>query len=50
MVQVCQGAASKQEMMQTSLDQYKQMFEITRTEFNKVVDVSWIVVFREHSH
>ncbi|KAH6885641.1 DNA topoisomerase [Coprinopsis sp. MPI-PUGE-AT-0042] len=38
MVQVCQGAASKQEMMQTSLDQYKQMFEITQREFNKVVD------------
>ncbi|EAU90946.2 hypothetical protein CC1G_02333 [Coprinopsis cinerea okayama7 len=36
MVQVCEGATTKQQMLQASLEQYKEMYEITRRELAKV--------------
>ena len=40
MVQVCEGATDKAEMLRVALDQYKAMFEITQREFQKVANVS----------
>ncbi|KAF9010781.1 prokaryotic type I DNA topoisomerase [Cyathus striatus] len=39
MVQVCQGALTKEDMLIQSINQYKDMFIITRREFNTVVRV-----------
>lgn len=39
MVQVCEGRSTKNDMMVQSLDQYKQMFVVARTEFAKVIQV-----------
>ncbi|TFK18289.1 prokaryotic type I DNA topoisomerase [Coprinopsis marcescibilis] len=36
MVQICEGVTSKQEMLDTSIQQYREMFEVTRREFRKV--------------
>jgi len=39
MVQVCERTTTKNDMLQTSLDQYKHMYIIARREFNKVATV-----------
>jgi DNA topoisomerase-3 len=39
MVQICQGAKSKANMLEETIVQYKEMFIITRREFEKVVSV-----------
>ncbi|EDR12021.1 uncharacterized protein LACBIDRAFT_232184 [Laccaria bicolor S238N-H82] len=46
MVQVCERTTTKNDMLQTSLDQYKHMFIIARREFDKVATVGLIT----HSH
>ncbi|RXW19396.1 hypothetical protein EST38_g6463 [Candolleomyces aberdarensis] len=38
MVQVCEGATQKAEMLRVALEQYKAMFEITQREFQKVAN------------
>ncbi|KAF8799282.1 prokaryotic type I DNA topoisomerase [Phlegmacium glaucopus] len=40
MVQVCEGASTKNDMLVRSLDQYKDMYIIVRREFEKVTSVS----------
>jgi len=47
LVQVCQGATSKQEMIDYNVDQYKHMFIIARREFQKVIGVSNFSLFVE---
>ncbi|TFK44130.1 prokaryotic type I DNA topoisomerase [Crucibulum laeve] len=39
MVQVCERAVTKNDMLHQSIDQYKEMFIIAKREFNKVVTV-----------
>jgi|SRR6266545_4261774 len=42
MVQVCEGTATKQEMIERSLDQYKAMFVVVRRDFARVTTVSLV--------
>lgn len=44
MVQVCQGTKTKNDMLEETLVQYKEMFIITRREFDKVVSVCLLFV------
>ncbi|KAK2464337.1 hypothetical protein APHAL10511_003794 [Amanita phalloides] len=37
LVQVCQGAKSKNDMLNQTLEQYKEMFIIARREFNRII-------------
>ena len=39
MVQVCQRAKTKQEMLAQTLEQYKEMYVIAKREFNKIITV-----------
>jgi len=39
MVRVCEGTTTKQEMLERSLDQYKEMFVIVKREFEMVTAV-----------
>jgi len=39
MVQVCEGTRTKNEMLNQSIDQYKEIFIMAKREFNKVVSV-----------
>lgn len=43
MVQVCQGAKTKSDMLEETIFQYKEMFIIARREFEKVVSVRFAV-------
>lgn len=40
MVQVCDGAKTKNDMMEQSIHQYKEMYVRAKREFNKVISVS----------
>jgi hypothetical protein len=40
MVEVCQGNKSKHDMLQESIEEYREMYVIARNNFNKVIDVS----------
>lgn len=40
MVQVCEGAKTKQIMLEESIEQYKDMYIRARSDFAKVVSVS----------
>jgi hypothetical protein len=40
MVDVCEGGATKADMLRVSLQQYKEMYDITQREFAKVSSVS----------
>ncbi len=42
MVQVCNGQKSKQDMINQSLEQYKEMFMIAKGNFDKVVTVGFM--------
>ena len=44
MVQVCQGTKTKNDMLEEILVQYKEMFIITKREFDKVVSVCSLFV------
>lgn len=39
MVQVCEGAKTKDEMMEQSIHEYKEFFVTAKAEFNKIVSV-----------
>lgn len=39
MVQVCEGTTTKHDMLERSLQQYKEMFVLVRREFSKVTEV-----------
>lgn len=41
MVQVCEGIWSKNEMLDQSIEQYKDMYVIVRREFEKVISVGF---------
>lgn len=40
MVQVCEGAKTKNEMLAQSIEQYKDMYVLAKREFNKVIEVN----------
>lgn len=40
MVEVCEGTKSKNDMLEQSIEQYKEVFIRAKNEFNKIVDVS----------
>ena len=40
MVRICDGALAKQEMLDTTIEQYKEVFITVRREFETVVAVS----------
>lgn len=44
MVQVCEGAKSKNEMLMQSIEQYKDMYVMAKREFDKVIEVNPSVV------
>lgn len=50
MVQVCQGVKTKSDMLEETLFQYKEMFIITRREFEKVVSVRSLFIEAQASH
>jgi DNA topoisomerase-3 len=50
MVQVCQGAKTKNDMLEETLVQYKEMFIITRREFEKVVSVCSLFLVAQAIH
>lgn len=39
MVQVCEGAKTKNEMLVQSIEQYKDMYVMAKREFDKVIEV-----------
>lgn len=39
MVQVCAGTKSKADMLEQTIEQYKEMFITTRREFEKIISV-----------
>lgn len=41
MVRICEGTTTKQEMLDQSLEQYKEMFVIVKREFNRVTAVCY---------
>ena len=41
MVEICQRTKSKAEMIEQSLEQYKELFIKTRRDFEKIVTVSF---------
>ena len=47
MVEICRGVKGKNEVMNESVERYKEMFMKTKIEFNKLIDVgsSFLVVF-----
>lgn len=49
MVDVCQGGASKADMLRESLQQYKEMYNITQREFAKVTTVSIVRDSKSHA-
>jgi hypothetical protein len=50
MVQVCQGAKTKTDMLEETIGQYKDMFIIARREFEKVVSVGSLVLEAQANH
>lgn len=44
MVQVCNGAKTKAEMIDESVEQYKHVFVLARNNFNRIVEVLRLVV------
>lgn len=40
MVQVCEGAKTKNEMLVQSIEQYKDMYVMAKREFDKVIGVN----------
>ena len=40
MVDICQGHKSKNEVLEESIERYKEMFMRTKIEFQKLMDVS----------
>jgi DNA topoisomerase-3 len=47
MVRICEGTTTKQEVLEQSLEQYKEMFIIVKREFNRVVVVSQMPIFAD---
>jgi DNA topoisomerase-3 len=47
MVRICEGTTTKQEVLEQSLEQYKEMFIIVKREFNRVVAVSQMPIFAD---
>lgn len=44
MIQVCEGAKTKDEMLVQSIEQYKDMFVMAKREFNKVIEVNLLAL------
>lgn len=42
MIEVCEQAKTKQQMLEQSIEQYKEVFIKARREFDKIVTVSFI--------
>jgi DNA topoisomerase-3 len=49
MVQVCDGAKTKDEMLMQSIEQYKDMYVIAKREFDKVISVCLFSRISAHS-
>lgn len=39
MVQICDGEKSKEDMLEESINQYKEVFILARRDFNRVIQV-----------
>jgi len=45
MIRICEGTTTKQEMLDQSLEQYKEMFVMVKREFNRVKTVRQMLSF-----